>query len=55
MNRKNDNEPYSFHPGGGNFLFADGAVRFVRESVDIKTFAALLTRAAGEVVGTDDF
>jgi prepilin-type N-terminal cleavage/methylation domain-containing protein/prepilin-type processing-associated H-X9-DG protein len=53
MNRKNDNEPYSFHSGGGNFLFADGSVRFIRESIDIRTFAALLTRAAGEVVPGD--
>ena len=51
MNRKNDNEPYSFHPGGGNFLFADGSVRFLRESVGLPTFAALLTKSAGEVVG----
>lgn len=50
MNRKNDNEPYSFHPGGGNFLFADGHVSFIRESVSLRTFAALCTRAAGEVV-----
>ena len=49
MNRRNDNEPYSFHPGGGNFLFADGHVQFVRESVPLATFAALCTRAAGEV------
>jgi prepilin-type N-terminal cleavage/methylation domain-containing protein/prepilin-type processing-associated H-X9-DG protein len=53
MNRRNDNEPYSFHSGGGNFLFADGHVRFVRESVDLVTFAALCTRAAGEVVAGD--
>jgi prepilin-type N-terminal cleavage/methylation domain-containing protein/prepilin-type processing-associated H-X9-DG protein len=53
MNRKNDNEPYSFHPGGGNFLFADGSVRFIRESISIQTFAALLTRAAGEVVSNN--
>jgi prepilin-type N-terminal cleavage/methylation domain-containing protein/prepilin-type processing-associated H-X9-DG protein len=46
MNKKNDNEP-----GGGNFLFADGHVQFLRESLDIATFAALCTRAAGEVVG----
>jgi prepilin-type N-terminal cleavage/methylation domain-containing protein/prepilin-type processing-associated H-X9-DG protein len=50
MNRRNDNEPYSFHTGGINVLFADGHVAFVRESVDIRTFAALCTRAAGEVV-----
>jgi prepilin-type N-terminal cleavage/methylation domain-containing protein/prepilin-type processing-associated H-X9-DG protein len=51
MNAKNDNEPYSFHPGGGNFLFADAHVQFVGESVDLPTFAALCTMNAGEVVG----
>ena len=49
MNKRNDNEPYSFHAGGGHFLFADGHVQFIRDSIDIKTFAALCTRAAGEV------
>ena len=53
MNKKNDNEPYSFHSGGGNFLYADGHVRFVRESIDLKVFSALLTKGAGEVVGDD--
>jgi prepilin-type N-terminal cleavage/methylation domain-containing protein/prepilin-type processing-associated H-X9-DG protein len=51
MNAKNDNEPYSFHTNGGNFLFADGHVQFINQSVPLPTFAALLTRAAGEVVG----
>jgi prepilin-type N-terminal cleavage/methylation domain-containing protein/prepilin-type processing-associated H-X9-DG protein len=50
MNKKNDNEPYSFHSGGCNFLFTDGHVQFVGESVPLATFAALCTRAAGEVV-----
>jgi prepilin-type N-terminal cleavage/methylation domain-containing protein/prepilin-type processing-associated H-X9-DG protein len=54
MNRKNDNEPYSFHPGGIHVVFADGSVRFVRESIPLTVFAALCTRAAGEVV-TNDF
>ncbi len=51
MNKKNDNEPFSFHTGGGNFLFADGRVQFVREGVPIAVFAALCTMNAGEVVG----
>ncbi len=51
MNKKNDNEPFSFHSGGGNFLFADGHVQFVREGVPIAVFAALCTMNAGEVVG----
>lgn len=51
MNKKNDNEPYSFHSGGGNFLFADGHVEFVRETISLPTFAALCTMNAGEVVG----
>jgi prepilin-type N-terminal cleavage/methylation domain-containing protein/prepilin-type processing-associated H-X9-DG protein len=55
MNRRNDNEPYSFHSGGGNFLFADGHVQFIRESIDIKTFAALCTRAASETPNSADY
>lgn len=50
MNRKNDNEPYSFHPGGMNALFADGHVQFLVESMPLRTFAALCTRAAAEAV-----
>src|SRR5262245_42336597 len=30
INRRNDNEPYSFHPGGAHALFGDGHVRFLR-------------------------
>lgn len=51
MNRRNDNEPYSFHAGGANFLFADGHVGFIRETIPLATLAALCTRSAGEVVG----
>ncbi len=53
MNKRNDNEPYSFHSGGANFLFADGHVQFVRDSVSLRTMAALCTRAGGEVAGDD--
>ena len=53
MNKRNDNEAYSFHVGGINAVYADGSVHFLREGVDLVAFAALCTRAAGEVVTID--
>ncbi|MDX1947162.1 MAG: DUF1559 domain-containing protein [Pirellulaceae bacterium] len=50
MNCTNDNEAYSFHPGGVNLLFADGHVQLVRETLAAEVFAALTTKAAGDVV-----
>jgi prepilin-type N-terminal cleavage/methylation domain-containing protein/prepilin-type processing-associated H-X9-DG protein len=47
-------QAYAFHSGGVNALFGDGSVRFIRSSVSVATFAALATRAAGEVPA-DDF
>ncbi len=40
----------SFHPGGCHFVFADGSVHFISESIDVFTLAALTTRADGEVI-----
>lgn len=53
MNKRNDNEPFSFHSVGANFLFSDGHIQFVRDSVSLTTLAALCTRAGGEVVPGD--
>ena len=53
INATNDNEPYSFHPGGINVVFADGHVSFIRESVSLLTFAAMCTKDAGEVIDGD--
>jgi prepilin-type N-terminal cleavage/methylation domain-containing protein len=39
----------SDHVGGGNFVLADGSVRFVRTTVDAVAYTALGTRAGGEV------
>jgi prepilin-type N-terminal cleavage/methylation domain-containing protein/prepilin-type processing-associated H-X9-DG protein len=44
---------WSFHPGGANFLFADGSVRFLAYSAD-PILPALATRAGGEAVALPD-
>ncbi len=43
----------SGHDHGANFAFADGSVRFLRESTSLPTLQALSTRAGGEVVPGD--
>jgi prepilin-type N-terminal cleavage/methylation domain-containing protein/prepilin-type processing-associated H-X9-DG protein len=45
----------SYHPGGVNALFADGSVRFVKNSVSPVTWRALGTIAGGEVVSADQY
>jgi prepilin-type processing-associated H-X9-DG protein len=40
----------SYHPGGVNVAFCDGAVRFISNSVDLKIWRALGSRAGKEVI-----
>lgn len=40
----------SFHPGGGNFAFADGSVRFLTESIDPTLLRQYGNRADGELM-----
>lgn len=65
------NSASGFHPGGVNVLFADGSVRFIRETINVAHLApelglvpkantgsvwqSLSTRSGGEVVGTDAY
>lgn len=55
VNCTNDREVYSFHSGGANVVLADGHVRFLGASIDIRVFAKLVTRDGGEVVSDSDF
>jgi prepilin-type processing-associated H-X9-DG protein len=55
INCSNDRQPYSFHAGGCNSLFADGAVHFLSAGMSIRVLAALATRAGGEVVAGEDY
>ncbi len=46
---------WSRHPGGVNFLFADGSVHFIKNQISPKVYQALATRAGGEVVSADEY
>ncbi len=48
-----DNNEYpfaSYHPGGAQFVFADGHVRFLSETIDLDLYQSLSTYAGGEPV-----
>ena len=53
INCTNYAEVYSFHPGGANAVFADGSVHFLNAGMSIRTLAALVTRAGGEIIQED--
>jgi prepilin-type N-terminal cleavage/methylation domain-containing protein/prepilin-type processing-associated H-X9-DG protein len=45
----------SQHPGGANFLFGDGSVHFLKDSLNLTVYQSLGTRAGKEVVSSDAF
>lgn len=56
----------SQHPGGGNFVFGDGSVRFIKSTIDMGTsgqtlprnhgvYRSLSTRAGGETISADAY
>ena len=49
MNCTNNNELYSFHPGGSNVVLADSSARFVADDMSPTAFAAGVTRMGGEL------
>jgi len=46
---------HTLHPGGGNFLLLDGAVRFIKDTVNLDVMRALCTRRYGEVLSSDAY
>jgi len=45
----------SNHPGGANFLFGDGSVKFLKSTMNMRTYWALGTKSNGEVVSADSY
>ncbi|MGE3821357.1 MAG: DUF1559 domain-containing protein [Isosphaeraceae bacterium] len=45
----------SQHPGGVNFLFTDGSVKFLKQTINTGVYRALSTRSNGEVVSADAY
>jgi len=45
----------SRHPGGCNFVFADGSLHFLTQSIQQSVFSALGTRAGQEAISTADY
>jgi prepilin-type N-terminal cleavage/methylation domain-containing protein/prepilin-type processing-associated H-X9-DG protein len=45
----------SLHPGGANCLMADGSVKFIKDSVNQRTWWALGTKAGNEVISADSY
>ncbi len=46
---------WSYHPGGVNFAFGDGSVRFIKNSIAPQVFQALATRGGNEIVSSDQY
>jgi len=45
----------SMHPGGANFLFGDGSAKFLKNSINRVTYAALGSRNGAEVISSDAY
>ncbi len=46
---------YAEHPGGANILLGDGSVRFIKSTINQRTWASLASCRLGEVISADAF
>jgi len=47
--------PNSWHPGGCNFAFVDGSVKFLKETINIRTFEILSEMNDGGITSADSY
>ena len=45
----------SNHPGGANYAFADGSVKFIKETINMQTYWSLGSRNGGEIISADSY
>jgi prepilin-type processing-associated H-X9-DG protein len=55
INCSNYQEAFAFHVGGANSVFADGSVHFLAARIDIRVFAAIITRAGEERIPDGEY
>jgi prepilin-type processing-associated H-X9-DG protein len=53
INYTSNNEIFAWHTGGANALFGDGSVHFLRDNIAPLTLIGLVTRASGDIPGSD--
>ncbi len=53
MNCTNNNELYSFHPGGVLVILGDASIPFLATNTDIRVVARMITRQGGEATNTN--
>jgi prepilin-type processing-associated H-X9-DG protein len=50
-----NDELFSFHPGGVNVLMGDGSVRFLKDSINVRTLRGLVSLNGGEVLDSASY
>ena len=50
-----DRDAASRHDGGTNFVFGDGSVHDLKESIDLAVYRALSTHAGREAISVDQY